>query len=164
MGSKWHGVPTGFRIRVPLAGMPSMNGIRNSGQVPLPSWVDLSLPPSLSKPPSPNFEDAARQIELARTLATLKVLDPDVPMPLLTAAAKDSTNVSAWDADQSSRLASELHAIETQAAHRVEKLQRMRSNLQTIAHGELGVRTRRREEALPSAPPAASAVPEKVSI
>eukprot|EP00966_Prymnesium_polylepis_P008272 190517-Prymnesium_polylepis.1 len=113
--SKWHGVPTGFRIRVPLAGMPSLNGIRNSGQQQLPAWADVNAPPHTWKPPEPNFEDSTRQIELARLLATLKVLqEPDAPAPHLLTAAKGAQSqegtsvVPGWDADQIESLATEL--------------------------------------------------------
>lgn len=157
MGTKWQGVPTGYRIRVPLAGMPLMSGVRNSGQIPLPSWVDASLPPHMWKPPSPSFEDQTRQIEMTRLIAGLKPLEQDVPSPQLITAAKGAriggeSVVGGWDAEDLEKLATELAAIESQAAHRVEKLLKMRSNLHTVAHGELGIRTRRREEPAAAAP------------
>ena len=154
-GGKWSGVPTGFRIRIPLAGMPSMHGIRNSGQQPLPAWADPTAPPSTWKPPSPHFEDQQRQIELTRLVATLKPLqEPDAVTHLLQRAARGASErggesvVQGWAVEELDALAAELSVIESQATHRAERLQKMRANLHTIAHGELGIRTRRREDSI----------------
>ncbi|KAL1514746.1 hypothetical protein AB1Y20_003833 [Prymnesium parvum] len=163
MNSRWHGVPTGFRIRVPVAGMPPINGIRHSGQTPLPHWADPALPPSLWRPPPPSFDEPARQIELARTIATLKLLEAEVAAPQLLAAAQaaqaqeGASVVPSWDAEKLERLGAELAAVEAHAAHCVERLQKMRGNLHTIAYGELGIRTRRREDAAPSSSAPAAA-------
>ena len=67
------GEPSGFRVRVPLAGMPLKHGIRNSGQVALPSWASMDLPPSEWTLPTPTFvDDLGRQRELAGLLLKLK--------------------------------------------------------------------------------------------
>ena len=154
------GEPSGFRVRVPLAGMPLIHGVRNSGQHPLPSWADASLPPAEWTPPTPTFEDdVGRQRELARLLATLKLLVlPETSFPTVEQVSSFAI-ANEYASMELGGLWPELDAIEAQAAQRQAWLQRMRAHLQAVAHGELGVRTRRREEPAGSAgaPPAAGA-------
>ena len=84
------GEPSGFRVHVPLQGMHLIHGVRNSGQVPLPSWADVDLPPSEWVPPAASFEeDTGRQRELNRLLAKLTQLPthPDEGFPTVQSVA-----------------------------------------------------------------------------
>ena len=154
------GEPSGLRIRVPLAGMPSIHGIRNSGQRQLPAWASVEQRPSEWVPPPPSFEDdTGRQHELARYIATVKqivAIDPSSTPELQRLAETQSQEE--WTEEDVGALWPELEVIEQQAAQRNAHLQRIRAHLQSIAHGELGVRTRhakgdgRGGEAEPSSP------------
>ena len=144
-----HGDPSGLRMRVPLAGMPLRHGIRNSGQVPLPTWASIDMLPSEWMPPEPSFEeDAGRQKELARLLVTLKQLPPtpDAAVPTVLHLAETELNDDELSELDISKLWPELDMIESQAAQRQATLQRIRAHLQNVAHGETGVRTRLRRD------------------
>ena len=143
------GEPSGFRVHVPLQGMHLIHGVRNSGQVPLPSWADVDLPPSEWLPPAASFEeDTGRQRELNRLLAKLTQLPthPDEGFPTVQSVADSAASAELADLDVS-KLWPELEALETHAAQRQATLQRLRAHLLGVAHppAPRGQRLRRDE-------------------
>jgi hypothetical protein len=140
------GEPSGLRLRVPLAGMPTRHGIHKSGQVPLPAWASADLPPSQWTLPTPSF-DGDRQRELAHLLASLKPLpnsDSENPIPAMERVV-NGTHEGHGDESlteaQISLLVPEFHRVAMQAARRQAALQRARAHLHTVAYGDIGTRT-----------------------
>jgi hypothetical protein len=140
------GEPSGLRVRVPLAGMPSMPRVRKSGMLPLPGpWASVETPPSEWQPQPPTFEDdLARQRELARLVATFKPLKlPDETGPNLQRVANGPRVNDLVDVDIGA-VWKELDEIYVNAVHQQATLQRMRTNLHDVAYGEVGAGSRRR--------------------
>eukprot|EP00965_Chrysotila_dentata_P193528 6175825-Pleurochrysis_carterae.AAC.5 len=138
---------SGLKLRVPIAGMPKVRGIRASGEVPLKPWQNDALPPTAWVAPVATFEDPARQVSLARLLLTLKpVAEETDPMPHVDAAMTVVEESKGWSLEDSSAFHSELVALENQAQSQAFQLIQMRKRLHEVAFGELGIRTRRSDE------------------
>ena len=135
--SRLQGVPSGLRIRAPLAGMPAFPTIQGAGQVPLPPWASEDEPPvEWAAPPPPSFEeDDERQAELDDLLASLPQLpfsDKAFPVGQRFADAMTTADITPVDV---SRLWDDVEAMDADAEKRLAALHHMRSHLQSIAHG-----------------------------
>ena len=125
------GAPSGLRVRVPLAGMPSSHHVKNSGQIPLPQWADLELPHAAWVPPDPSFApDPSRQFELDRLLSALKELpEVDESHPLLEgleSMARLRNQLWVEEVDEMRGLWMDLELVERQATDRALWLQQKR--------------------------------------
>ena len=150
--ARLNGEPSGLRIRIPRAGMRVSNSSHHL-QVELPSWADPELPPAEWKPPEPNFEDSNRQIRFAQLIAKLKTMahPPDGPHLQRLSALAESGEPLPGGEEELAALSAELEAITKSTSDRLTWLHQKRHHLQSIAHEDLTVRTRRGAE-----PPRAS--------
>ena len=152
---------TGLRVRVPVAGMPEMRHVRHSGQQARKPWELEDLPPAQWQLPPASFEETTRAHELARLLHHFKPLATNAEGVLGSVdsatdalrdhgagegAPDDPWPAGSWNAEQLSVLCTELKNLESAAQHRAVAICKMRAALHVVAHGEHGIRTRRRDD------------------